>query len=670
MMGRASLDVFTDHYKLLDARLTRPRYANYAYAAPAPASRKDWEDRKRLVRRRILVAAGLAPMPARTPLKARVFDRVDLDRCTVEKVHFESRPGFLVTGNLYRPSRPSAGRPAILCPHGHWPHGRLEHTQDCSVIVRCVRLAQLGFVVFSYDMIGYNDSCQLPHRWGAPTSLKCMLYGIGPFGLQLWNSIRAIDFLETLDDVDPSRIGCTGASGGATQTYYLGAVDDRVRVAVPVCMVSAHYQGGCLCEEPPLLHLDDLTTLDVVGCLAPRPVLLSSVTRDWTNQNPTYDVPALRRIWELYGAEDRLGNVHFDAPHNYSRETRERAYAWFLRWLAGDASAGRRIPEGKVVVPTATRLRLFHEGRPPAGLLRGNRLLDELMRHEAWAFRHPPASSRELNRLRKRWLGVYADVFGAAEPTEPVSLGPCRELVRNAAMTVSTRVLGRYGRGEQIPALWIVPSGATRRSPAALVLHGRGKGALFRSGRPGPLLKALLDAGVRVLAMDMLGQGETASLLSRETLDRRDPLFYSFNRSLTAHRVQELLTALAALRREEGVRLPILVGLGLGGVVALLARPLVGPLRCTAIDLDGRGLEADRSWLGEAFHPLIRKVGDVRGALALAPLSRLVIARVPTGVEAWVRSVYRIRRRSSSLRVLRRPLNASVIAAMIAGRRR
>jgi len=173
-------------------------------------------------------------------------------------------------------------------------------------------LARLGFVVLSYDMVGYNDSCQVEHRWPPQVLRRPLLYGIGPFGLQLWNSIRAVDFVSSLPDVDPERIGCTGASGGATQTYYLALVDDRIRVAVPVCMMSAHYQGGCACEEAPLLHLGDLTTVDVVAALAPRPVLLPSVTQDWTNQNPEYEFPAVRAIYVLYGAEDRVANVHFD----------------------------------------------------------------------------------------------------------------------------------------------------------------------------------------------------------------------------------------------------------------------------------------------------------------------------------------------------------------------
>jgi len=650
---KPSLDVFTEHYRLLDSRLTNPRYPNYAYRAPAPGTRREWEERKRLIRRRILVSAGLLPAPARTPLVARVFDRKVLDRYSVEKVSFESRPRFLVTGNLYRPLGVAGRRPAVLCPHGHWPNGRLEDSEDCSVVARCAGLARLGFVVFSYDMIGYNDSCQIRHRWDSTESLAAMLHGIGPFGLQLWNSIRALDFLETLEDVDPARIGCTGASGGATQTYYLAAVDERVRVVVPVCMASAHYQGGCLCEEPPLVHLGDVTTLDVVGSLAPRPVLLPSVTQDWTNQNPTYDVPALRRIWSLYGAADRLENVHFDAPHNYNRATREHVYAWFRRWLAGQASTGRRIREERVPLPAPADMRLFPSQRPPAGLPRGRALLEELMRQEDAAFSRPPASRAELHRLERTWGPIYAEVIDAAEPTEPVSLGPTREILRDAEMSISVRMLGRYGRGEQTPGLWIVPRGAGRKSPAALVLHGRGKQALFRGRRPGPLLEALLDAGVRVLAVDMLGKGETASLLECEPLERNDPIFYAFNRSLTAHRVQEALTSLAALRREEKARRPTIIGVGIGGVVALLARVAAGPLNATLVDLEGLAVEDDRFWLGEPFHPLVRKIGDLRGAIALGPASPLVLARATPGLRGWVRTIYHLRGCPSRLSVLR-----------------
>ncbi len=669
-MAKVNTEVLGAARKLLDARLANARHVQYAYAAPTAATRRKWDERARWLRQRVLTAAGLLPEPGRTPLKPRVFDRTDFDGYSVEKVHFESRPGFLVTGNLYRPLGHRGRRPAILCPHGHWQHGRLEHGDRGSVPARCAMLARLGFVVFSYDMVGYNDSCQVEHRWPPEVLRRPLLYGIGPFGLHLWNSIRAVDFVSGLPDVDPERIGCTGASGGATQTYYLALVDDRIRVAVPVCMMSAHYQGGCTCEEAPLLHLGDLTTVDVVAALAPRPVLLPSVTQDWTNQNPEYEFPAVRAIYALFGAEERVANVHFDAPHNYNRGTREHMYAWFLLWLTRKKDVGRRVREPDFPLPSPDQLRLFPNDEPPSRFKRGKALLEHLIGQEQRAFARPPSTSAELRRLRATWMDAYAEVLGGEEPEEPVSVGAHSVGTRFGAgrtprFVACGRVIGRFGKGEQIPALWIVPKDASRRAPVALVVCGRGKKELFAGGRPKPLLTALIQAGIRVLAVDVLGTGETKSLLEAETLDRNDPLFYAFNPSLTAHRVQDIVTSLAALRQHDGVKRPILVGLGLGGVLALLARPLAGSLRSTVLDLSGCKTGDDEFWMGEMYHPLIRKVGDVRGAVALGPLSPLMIASADAGLARWARAVYRIGQKTASLRVSSKSAKPKQITAWV-----
>ncbi len=666
-MPKLNIDVFGSHYKLLDSRLSSMRYANYAYPVPNPASRAEWEERVQWLRRRVLIAAGLSPEPPRTPLNARIFGRSMLNGCSIEKVCFESRPGFLVTGNLFRPLHAKGKRPAILSAHGHWNNGRLEHTDLSAIQGRSEMMARLGFVVFSYDMIGYNDSCQLDHRddmktgpvesrWSKDGLRRSLLYGIGPFGLQLWNSIRATDFLTSLPDVDAGRIGCTGASGGGTQTYYLALVDPRIRVAIPVCMMSSHYQGGCTCEEAPLLHLGDLSTVEVVAALAPRPVLLPSVTRDWTNQNPGVDVPAVKRIYGFYDAADRVGNVHFAAPHNYNKDTREHVYAWFMKWLAGDKSVGARIKEGPLTVPDLQKSRLFPEGRPPARFKRGNALLQQLIDREAAAFSRPPKTQAALRKLKGVWANTYREVLGAEAVEEPVSVGSPSANAVTSRYKISGRSIGRYGRGEMTPALWIVPTGADKRSPAALICCGTGKKELFKGDRPGPLLQRLLNAGVRVLAIDLLGKGETAPLLEAERVDRQDRLFHAFNPSLTALRVQEILAALAALRQLDGAKRPYLMGTGVGAVAALLARPLAGDLEGVAADLKGCKVDEDAFWMGEMYHPSSRKLGDVRGAVALGPTSPLTIGGVSPALSAWAQAAFRLQGKRASLRLFTRAL--------------
>jgi len=665
---RISTKISCSHYKLLDQRLTGVQYVNTAFPMPAPASRADWERHAARVRRRALIAAGLCPEPARTPLRARVAGRIEMSGCAIEKVRFQSRPGLLVTGNLYRPLDAKGKRPAVLCPHGHWKHGRIETSENGSVPARCVMLARLGFVVFSYDMVGYNDSFQIDHRREDRDLLASLLYGVGPFGMQLWNSIRALDFLESLPDVDSRRIGCTGTSGGATQTYFLGLVDDRVRVLAPVCMVSGHYQGGCECEAGPFLHLGRLTTVDVVGALAPRPVFLPSVTQDWTNQLPDVEIPALRRVYALYGAEEKLGSVHFDAPHNYNKDTREHVYAWFLKHLARRRDVPERIGEPAFRIPTARHLRLFQEGAFPKDLKRGQALIDHLIAAERKPFRRPPGTAGELRGLRRRWREVYCDVLGARPPEGVVDMGTPRPLASETAdVHAWGYLLGRPGRGEQTPALHLTTRNAAKRAPAVLVVCGQGKAALFQNGRPRALLASLLAAGVRVLAIDMLGLGETSPLLKRSPLKPDDPLTYAFNPSLLAHRVQEILTALAVLRQNKGSGPPALIGTGAGAVAALCARPLAGRLRATAVDLTGCRVGEDSFWMGDCYHPLIRKLGDVRGAIALARGEPLLLAGADATVARWARAVYRLQGRQKSLRVLSRRASAGRITEWVAG---
>ena len=220
-----------------------------------PATREAWAQRAAELRRQVLVAAGLWPMPEPAPGSPVIHGKVDREGYTVEKVFFESYPGYFVTGNLYRPKNGAGKRPAVLCPHGHWTEGRFLDSGPAEVrkqIVagaerfevggryplqaRCVQLARMGCVVFHYDMVGYADSRQLDHRPGVRAEMndprhwgffspqaEARLQTI--FGLQTYNSVRALDFVCGLPDVDAARIGVTGASGGGTQTFILGAID-------------------------------------------------------------------------------------------------------------------------------------------------------------------------------------------------------------------------------------------------------------------------------------------------------------------------------------------------------------------------------------------------------------------------------------------------------------
>ncbi len=327
------------------------------FAPPSAGSAAEWAARAAALREHVLASAGLLPLPTRSPLNARIFDEKSQSGYRVAKVYFESLPGFYVTGNLYRPEG-TGPFPAVLSTHGHWTYGRLENNDLMSGPGRAISLARQGFVVFAYDMIGYNDSRQLTHAFDGQRE---RLWGLSLAGLQLWNSIRSVDFLQSLPYVKREAIGITGESGGGTQTYMLAAVDDRIAVAVPVNMVSLHMQGGCLCENPPGLRLET-TNVEIAATMAPRPMLMISATGDWTKDTLEAEFPATKRLYELAGGGDRVEAVRFTAEHNYNKSSREAMYAWMARWLKG-APAVPRIEERAFSPDPLPNLLVFH-GRP------------------------------------------------------------------------------------------------------------------------------------------------------------------------------------------------------------------------------------------------------------------------------------------------------------------
>ncbi|PYR88113.1 MAG: hypothetical protein DMF84_29440 [Acidobacteria bacterium] len=351
--GPQASDQTASAFRTLDDRFPPPRFSSVA----------EWQRRAAYLREHVLESAGLLPLPDKAPLNPVVFGEIKHDGYTVSKVYFESLPGFFVTGNLYRPIG-DGPFPAVLSPHGHWAYGRLENTSLTSGPGRAINLARQGFVVFTYDMIGYNDSRQLTHTFGGRREA---LWGLSLSGLQLWNSIRSLDFLESLPYVERNALGATGESGGGTQTFLLSAVDDRVAVAVPVNMISLQMQGGCLCENPPGLRLDT-TNVEIAAAIAPRPLLMVSATGDWTKETLESEYPAVRSIYALLDADDHVQAVRFTADHNYNKDSREAMYAWMARWLQ-HAPADTRHAESSFTPDPLPDLLVFHNRALPDGAL-------------------------------------------------------------------------------------------------------------------------------------------------------------------------------------------------------------------------------------------------------------------------------------------------------------
>ena len=544
-------------YRTLDDRFDPPHYATV----------DAWKPRAAYLREHVLASAGLLPLPEKTPLRPSIFGEVRHADYSVSKVYFESLPGFFVTGNLYRPAG-DGPFPAILSPHGHWIYGRLENAALMSGPGRAINLARQGFVVFMYDMIGYNDSQQVPHTFSGPREY---LWGLSLSGLQLWDSIRAIDFLETLPYVRRDAIGMTGESGGGTQTFLAAAVDPRIAVAAPVNMISLHMQGGCLCENPPGLRLET-TNVEIAATIAPRPLLMISATGDWTAETLEKEYPAVRAIYELFGAADHVRAVRMTAEHNYNKDSREAMYAWMARWLQ-DAPVDVHPAERSFSPEPLASLLVFHQRPLPSNAVDVARLTDDWI---AAAKRQRASGDAAIFRAALRHaLGFAGDSVGSPPELPPNRLRP------------DSSKPGR-GYGESAVALRAKAEG----------------GSYVLLGAPNPELeRALGAAGLRTSVIPFTRfDSEAAGKIHH---------FETYNRTAASQRVADIVSA---VRAHPGAAL---IADGDAGLAGLLAAAIV-PVPLAVLGVDQFDSSSDAAYVDHLYIPGLRRAGDLQTVASMA----------------------------------------------------
>ncbi|MBL6764235.1 MAG: acetylxylan esterase [Verrucomicrobiae bacterium] len=637
-----------------DRRLGELKDLNGYFGFTPPATLQAWNQRSEFVKRRILVSQGLWPLPERTPMNPVIHGRIDEGDYTIEKVYFESVPGFFVTGSLYRPKNPKGKVPAVVCPHGHWREGRFydhEKSLPGDIIIgaerfenggrnhiqaRCVTLARLGCVAFAVDMIGYADSKQLSydlvHRfakqrpemnsgnnWGffspqAEANLQNVM------GLQTWNGIRSIDFLLTLPEVDPKRVAVTGASGGGTQTMLLGAVDDRVALSMPMVMVSTAMQGGCTCENASLLRIGT-GNVEFAALFAPKPQIMNCAN-DWTRELADKGFPQLVDLYKLTGAKNHVKLIrgeHF--RHNYNYVTRAQMYQWINQHF----KLGHPTPiiEQDFQFRTEDELTVWDEKhpRPESGDAYERRLVKQLTQD----------SAKQLGKAK------FAETYGAAwEVLIDRSLADVGKVewnltdkVRDGDVIRMSGTLRNTTHEEELPVLWLYPVQWAGRT--AILLSGEGKAGVFDSnGAVREELRSLLAKGVAVVGVDLLMQGDflkDGEVFSRTRKVENPREFagftFGYNDPLLVQRAHDVLTVVSFIdgynahgRRNE--RLDLIALDETTAPIALVARVAAGErIQRLAVNTDGFRFAALQDLQHPAFVPGAVKYGDVPGLIAL-----------------------------------------------------
>lgn len=597
--------------------------------------------------RRRFFEEKLGPWPERTPLNAKVVGTQDLGDYRVERVIFESRPSFHVTAALFLP-KTQPPYPAVLVPCGHSATAKaFEKYQQF-----CVLLARQGIAAFCFDPIGQGERYQVLDAAGKPTvggtiehthvSLGATLLGINVAGYFIWDGMRAIDYLCSRDDIDPKRIGCSGNSGGGTQTAYLMALEDRITPAAPSCFITSlkrlmetigpqdgeqNIHGAVACG---LDHADYLIIR------APKPTMLLTATRDFFDINGSRETfQEVRKVYGVLGAADRVAMTESDFEHGFNPVLRAAGARWMGRWLLDKDEAVTEpectllkpeelycSPDGQVLRMPGERT-VFDLNKELAGrLTAGRKTLWTKARSDRTAREHVMG---EVCRL----AGIRA-VEKLPEPVVATLGSVARDGYRIDKMTIGPEA------GIVLPALLFTPSESPRPGADA-VLYLNGEGKEVDAGAGGPI-EEMVRQGHVVLAVDLRGIGETRPKDS----DKRwcgafGPLWrdafraYLLGRSFVGMRAEDVLVCarfLAGHHAKNGPGRIRLVAIGETAVPSLHAAA-ARPNLFSSVILD-RGLS---SWMEVVETPVTvnQLINVVYGALRVYDLPDLA-GTLPDGM--------------------------------------
>lgn len=320
-------------------------------------SKADWEKKRPELRRQFLEMMGLWPLPARTDLKPTITGKVETEHFTVEKLHFQSFPGLYVTGNLYIPKKGQFPAPTILyvCGHGNTVVDKVSYGSKVTYQHHGAWFAENGYVCLILDTLQLGEIQGLHHGTHHLGMWWWQTLGYTPAGIECWNAMRALDYLETRKEVDRKRFGVTGRSGGGATSWWLAAADDRPQCIIPVAGIAdlqAHvcegvaerFKKGLVPGHCDCMYFVNTYRWDfplVAALCAPRPLMLGNSDVDDIFPVPSYRRLAdkVRKVYDLYGAGDKFVLLETRGPHKDTPELRLGAFGWMNRWLKGEVGA-------------------------------------------------------------------------------------------------------------------------------------------------------------------------------------------------------------------------------------------------------------------------------------------------------------------------------------------
>ena len=311
-------------------------------------SLEDWQAKRKVYREQLFEMLGLMPLPEKTDLKPVVTGKLEHEQFTVENVHFQSSPGLYVTGNLYIPKGVEKPAPAILyvCGHALVKKDGVSFGNKTAYQHHAAWFARHGYVCLVIDSLQLGEIEGIHHGTYRYKMWWWNSRGYTPAGVEAWNCIRALDYLQTRKEVDANRFGVTGRSGGGAYSWWISALDDRIKAAVPVAGITDlqnHVVDGCVEGHCDCMYIVNTFGWDyplVAALVAPRPLLISNSDKDTIF--PLDGVVRLhekvRNIYRLYGAEKNFGLNITEGPHKDTQELRINAFVWFNRFLKDDSA--------------------------------------------------------------------------------------------------------------------------------------------------------------------------------------------------------------------------------------------------------------------------------------------------------------------------------------------